>query len=124
MDRPKRLRIALADDEADSRRILSRMIRGLGHEVLLAAPDGEALLEAKLAGEVDVVVLDLDMPGLDGLATAEEVSRQHIPVILVSGHPDLESVVLKSEPLLAKLRKPVEVRPLQLALERVRGDWQ
>ena len=120
MDRQRKLRIALADDEADSRRMLARMIAGFGHEVMLVAEDGQTLLEAPLAGKIDVVVLDLDMPNLDGLATAEEVSRQHIPVILVSGHPDLDSVVLGEEPLLAKLRKPVEARPLQLALERVR----
>lgn len=119
MDEQRKLRIALADDEADSRRMLTRMITGFGHEVLFAAEDGHALLELQLAGKVDVVVLDLDMPNLDGLETAEEVSRQRIPVILVSGHPDLDSVVLRQEPLLAKLRKPIEARPLQQALARV-----
>ncbi|MCO6045057.1 response regulator [Aeoliella sp. ICT_H6.2] len=110
------MRIALADDELDSRRMLARMLVALGYDVCYSAEDGEELLQFDLEQQVDVVILDLDMPNLDGLATAEEVSRRGIPVILLSGHADLDSVVVEKEPVLLKLSKPVEASPLQDAL--------
>lgn len=111
-----KLRIAVADDELDSRNMLARMLVALGNEVSHMAEDGEDLLRFDLEHHVDVVLLDLDMPCMDGLATAEEVSRRGLPVILISGHADLESVVLDKEPILLKLAKPVEATPLQDAL--------
>jgi DNA-binding NtrC family response regulator len=109
-------RIALADDEPDSRAVLVRLLTELGYEVCYAAEDGEELIRLGLEQEVDVVILDLDMPNLDGLATAEEVSRRGIPVILISGHADLASVVVDKEPILLTLPKPVLATRLRDAL--------
>ncbi len=65
---------------------------------------------------MDVVFVDLDMPVMDGLAAAEEVEKKGIPVILVSGHPDSESVVLDQEPVVARITKPASLETVQQAI--------
>lgn len=112
-------RIALADDDPDARIMLTRMLASFGHEVCYAAEDGEDLLSAGLDHAVDLVILDLEMPNLDGLATAEEVSQRGIPVLLISGHADLDSVVVDIEPVARTLAKPVEAAALREALDTV-----
>jgi FixJ family two-component response regulator len=58
------------------------------------------------------------MPVMDGLAAAEEVERKGIPVILVSGHPDSDSVVLDHEPVVARITKPATPQSIQRAIEQ------
>lgn len=111
-------RIALADDEADARNFLVRLLSKIGYEVSYAAEDGRELLSIDLPACADIVILDLDMPGMDGLETAEEVTQQGIPVILVSGHPDLSEIVVENEPLVSVLPKPINSGDLQQALEQ------
>jgi CheY-like chemotaxis protein len=110
------VRIALAEDEPDIRKTFVRLLEHLGHQVIFAVSNGAELLEESLEENVDIVFVDLDMPIMDGLATAEEVERKGIPVILVSGHPDSESVVLDQEPIVARLTKPASLESLQRAI--------
>jgi hypothetical protein len=49
---------------------------------------------------------------------AEEVSKKKIPVILVSGHPDVEEVVVEREPIATRMVKPVTIGGLQRAIEQ------
>lgn len=122
MDPNMTTRIALADDDPDSRQILIRLLTKLGYEVCFAAEDGEQLVADGLNQPVDVVLLDLDMPNLDGLETAEQVAQRGIPVILVSGHPDLNLVVVDREPVLLALSKPVTATALREAVQHARAS--
>ena len=106
-------RIAVAEDEPDIRKTFVRLLELMGHRVIYSVSNGAELLEQALDGEVDVVIVDLDMPVMDGLAAAEEVERKGIPVILVSGHPDSESVVIDQEPVVARLSKPATPASVQ-----------
>lgn len=108
-----RARIAVAEDEPDSRKIFVWLLEALGHEVTCVASNGEELLEHCQLGKVDLVFVDLDMPVMDGLAAAEHIEKRGIPVILVSGHEDLEHVVLEHEPILTRLKKPVTLKALE-----------
>jgi CheY-like chemotaxis protein len=110
------VRIALAEDEPDIRKTFVRLLEYLGHRVVFAVSNGAELLEQSLEDNVDLVFVDLDMPVMDGLAAAEEVERKGIPVILVSGHPDSESVVLDQEPIVARLTKPASLDSLKIAI--------
>ena len=65
------------------------------------------------AQEVDVAFVDFDMPVMDGLAAAAEVTKRGIPVVLLSGHPDAQDIVLEHEPVVARLLKPATVAELQ-----------
>jgi adenylate cyclase len=88
----------IVDDSRVNRLVLARQLAGLGVEVLEAENGAEALdlLRAHVAG-IDVVLLDVMMPELDGYATLEAMKAdealRHIPVIMVSGVEELESVV-------------------------------
>jgi response regulator NasT len=117
-DREVSVRIALAEDEPDIRIMFVRLLERLGHQVIFAVSNGAELLDQSLEENVDIVFVDLDMPVMDGLTAAEEVERKGIPVILVSGHPDSESVVLDQEPIVARISKPATVESLQKAIQQ------
>jgi CheY-like chemotaxis protein len=109
-------RIAVAEDEPDIRKTFVRLLELMGHRVIFSVSNGAELLEQSLDDQVDVVFVDLDMPVMDGLAAAEEVEKKGIPVILVSGHPDSESVVIDQEPVIMRITKPASPAVLQAAI--------
>jgi response regulator NasT len=117
-ERTASVRIALAEDEPDIRKTFVRLLERLGHQVIFAVSNGAELLDQSLDDRVDVVIVDLDMPVMDGLAAAEEVERKGIPVILVSGHPDSDSVVLEEEPVVTRISKPAGLEDIQRAIEQ------
>ena len=110
------VRIALADDESDLRTSMARLLKLLGHEVVYSASNGAELLEACNVHAVDLVILDLDMPIMDGLTAAEELAERGIPAVLVSGHPDVEEVVLEHEPVVTRVMKPATIDKLRDAI--------
>jgi response regulator NasT len=111
------VRIAVADDESTFRQMLARILVQLGHDVVCAVSNGADLIDNCRRIKIDLAIVDLDMPILDGLATAELVSNDGIPVILVSGHADSEYVVPEHEPIAARLCKPFSVDDLQKAID-------
>lgn len=112
------VRIAVAEDEPDIRSTFCKLLELMGHQVVFSVGNGAELLEQGLDGKVDVVFVDLDMPVMDGLAAAEEVERKGIPVILVSGHPDCESVVIDQEPVVTRITKPATIESIQSAIRQ------
>jgi CheY-like chemotaxis protein len=83
--------ILLVDDQADVRRILTRMLSSLGYAVLAADCGDDALsLERGHEGRIDVLLTDLEMPGMDGRQLAAELRRRRpaIGVLFLSGQPD------------------------------------
>ncbi|MBN2493715.1 MAG: sigma-54-dependent Fis family transcriptional regulator [Deltaproteobacteria bacterium] len=87
-------RILIADDEHNIRKVLSATLRREGHDVLTAR-DGEEAIELLGAGKVQVVVTDLKMPKLDGLAVLRHV-QQHmpqVPVIIITAHGTIDNAV-------------------------------
>jgi DNA-binding NtrC family response regulator len=112
------LKIAIAEDDGNLRKTYVAMVECLGHTVVFAAENGADLLEHCIGEQIDLVLADLDMPVVDGLTVAEEVSKKNIPVILVSGHPDVEEVVIEREPIATRMVKPVTIGGLQRAIEQ------
>jgi response regulator NasT len=110
-------RVALAEDEAELRQVFVRLVELLGHKVVCAAADGQELLRACVSEQVDVAIVDLDMPVVDGLTAAEEISEKGIPVVLVSGHPDVKEVVVEHEPVVARIVKPATLESFRSAIE-------
>jgi two-component system, response regulator PdtaR len=116
------LRICIAEDDDDVRRALKTMITCLGHEVVFEAENGQGVLKAAAEHEFDLVIVDLEMPVMDGLAAAEEIAHlKDVPVILLSGHADILSVVEENEPIALRLLKPVTLERLRAAIEQVFG---
>ena len=111
------VRIAVAEDEADLRNVFVALLKQLGHEVVCAVSNGAELIDLCFKERVDLVLVDLDMPIMDGLAAAEEISARGIPVVLISGHPDADSVVMEHEPVVIRILKPATRESLQEAIE-------
>ena len=80
-------RVLLVDDETVYCATMAKVLRARGLQVRTASSGAEAL--DVIAGEaIDVVVLDLKMPGLDGLATLRRLREvaPRVPVIILTGH--------------------------------------
>jgi two-component system chemotaxis response regulator CheB len=85
--RAKRIKVLLADDSIIVRHLVTaELAKDPSLEVLEAATNGRAALAGIAALDPDVVVLDIQMPGLDGLATLTEIRRlyRRLPVIMFS----------------------------------------
>ena len=80
-------KILLVDDEKRFRTTLRKRLMERGLEVSLASSGLEALAEIK-KDRFDVVVLDVKMPGMDGVATLSEIKKidSKVEVILLTGH--------------------------------------
>jgi CheY-like chemotaxis protein len=80
--------ILIADDDASNREVLSYYLRRQGYEIH-AVPDGEQALAAIAARRFSLVLLDVVMPGLDGLEALRRIRVEHgareLPVILFTG---------------------------------------
>ncbi|MDY0225380.1 MAG: response regulator [Desulfomicrobium apsheronum] len=87
-------KLLLVDDEERFRDTLAKRLKETGYEVSGASSGMEAL--DKLAAEkFDIVVLDIQMPGLSGIETLSEIRSKHvgIEVIMLTGHGDVSSAV-------------------------------
>jgi two-component system nitrogen regulation response regulator NtrX len=86
--------ILVVDDEPGVRSSLSGVLRDEGYSVEAVA-SGEACLERVTRGPVDLIVLDVWLPGMDGLATLTRLRERQVDsqVVLISGHGNIESAV-------------------------------
>ena len=83
----KETQILLVDDEVIFTRNLSKLLEVRGYEVTIAN-DGKSALRAFGETKFDVVVLDLKMPGMDGIATLEEIKKLGLftETLILTGH--------------------------------------
>ena len=86
--------ILIVDDEPGVRSALSGVLRDEGYNVEAVA-SGEACLDRVTRGAVDLIVLDVWLPGMDGLATLARLRERQVDaqVVLISGHGNIESAV-------------------------------
>lgn len=109
------IRVLIVEDDTDSRELLAELLQGeLAGSRVETAADAEAALERIPAFRPTVVVSDLTLPGMDGVALSREVrARGHAPrVILVTGHADAASL----EGFDAVLSKPLDIEQLASAI--------
>jgi len=114
-------KILLVDDEREFVRILSERLKFRGIEVSVAFSGNEALsvMRREL---IDAVVLDVRMPGMDGIVTLREMKIlcPGTPVILLTGHASVEAAMEGMKCGASDyLIKPVELRHLLERLDRV-----
>ena len=117
MESTEKQQILVVEDNENTRRLLETILRSSGYEVI-PAPDAEEGLRVLEASTVDLVLLDLFLPGKDGIQflrhRAEmELDRQP-PVIVVSATEDMDTLRPQLRELGAKLalRKPFDVQEL------------
>ncbi len=91
----KETRVLVVDDEAAERITLGEVLRLEGFRVTLAASGEEALSLAMKGPPFDVAILDLRLPGIDGIEVLENLHRQspQTVVILITGYATLETAI-------------------------------
>ncbi|MBW2646936.1 MAG: response regulator [Deltaproteobacteria bacterium] len=87
-------RVMVVDDEKDFVEMLSLRLNETGEKVT-SANSGQECLDALAKDNVDVVVLDIKMPGMDGIETLQEIKKRFplVEVIMLTGHGSTESAV-------------------------------
>ncbi len=113
--------VLVVDDNDVNRELYSRYLELEGYQVQ-AAGDGEEALERISEGDVDLVLLDVMMPGLDGFEVLERVRREHspedLPVIMATAKDQSEAVV-KAFDLGANdyVTKPLDLRVVAVRVQ-------
>ena len=113
-------RLLFVDDDDTFRGVLHRELVGFGYEVESFA-HAEAALEFLRSSRVDVALLDLRLPGMDGLALLREVAAldPQLPALILTGHGSFpDAVAAMRAGAFDFLGKPVPLDELELALER------
>ena len=88
------MRVLVVDDEEPFRILMESELGRLGHAVQ-CVKSGEEALQALAAHDVDVVLLDLKMPGLGGMETLKRMREAGVTaeVIILTGHPDIDDAI-------------------------------
>lgn len=135
------LRVLVVDDHEDNLALLQMILeaRGLGY---LGAPDGFQGLEVAKEARPDLILLDLEMPGMDGFSMLEALKAnsltRHIPVIILTatyleprsverglslGADEYLTKPINPEELLVRIRSVIRVRKAERELNQLRKDF-
>jgi two-component system chemotaxis response regulator CheY len=119
-------KVLLVDDELYMRKVVRTMLTGIGVRTIYEAPDGPSGLEAIRSVAPDVVILDWEMPGLDGAGFCRMVRSPttfpfpDVPIIMLTGHGERARVVEAMQCGVNEfLLKPVSSKALQDRLQAV-----
>ena len=88
-------RVLIVDDEKDFVEMFSLRLRESGQKVVTAYSGRECLETLAEREHIDVVVLDIKMPGMNGIETLREIKKHHpiVEVILLTGHGAVDTAV-------------------------------
>jgi len=116
-------KILLVDDEVVFTTNMGKLLTNRGYKVT-AANSGDSAIQALEKENYDVVVLDLKMPGMDGLATLKEIKKLGLftETLILTGHGSIDTA-LEAIKLGAYdyLTKPCEIDDL---VGKIEGAWQ
>jgi AmiR/NasT family two-component response regulator len=124
------MRVLIADDEALIRMGLRTMLREMGHTVVAAGADGVSALRLAVETHPDLAILDIRMPGMDGLETAEAIAQRcPLPVVILTAYSerDLVERAAAAATVQAYLVKPIRESDLAPVLELAAArfaEWQ
>jgi len=115
---PSRIRkkVMLVDDDSAIRQMLARLLTGEGYDVLLAVNGNEAVQVVR-ATDIDLVLLDLNMPGMDGWETFEKLATENplLPIIVITARPH-QGFTAMAAGIGALLEKPLDLPKLFLTI--------
>ncbi len=127
--------LLIIDDDVVNCRLIKTIFSAQGLEVA-AAHDGQSGIDRALAAPPDVILLDLRMPGLDGLEVLAKLKQEipALPVVMLTGHQDVKTAVRATqlgafdyltkpfdhEEIIVVVRRALQTRALQLEVEDLR----
>lgn len=123
------MRVLIADDEAVIRLGLRTMLEDKGHKVVGAATDGASAIQMVRTERPEVILLDIKMPGMDGLEAARKIMQERpTPVVMLTAFSQRELVnEAREASVFGYLVKPVKEdlldATLDLAVTRFK-EWQ
>jgi two-component system, response regulator PdtaR len=125
LHQPRR-RVVIAEDEVLIRMDLKEMLTEEGYDVVGEAGDGQEAIRLAEEHRPDLVILDVKMPILDGIAAAEHVARERIaPVVMLTAFSQRELVErARDAGAMAYLVKPFNVTDLVPAIELAVSRFQ
>ncbi|OQY84589.1 MAG: hypothetical protein B6D41_15420 [Chloroflexi bacterium UTCFX4] len=123
------MRVLIADDEAVIRMGLRTMLEDKGHRVVATATDGAAAVEMARTEKPEVILLDIKMPGMDGIAAARKIMQERpTPVVILTAYSQRDLInEAREASVFGYLVKPVKEdlldATLELAVTRFK-EWQ
>ena len=115
-------RILLVDDEEDIRDVLTIALEDMGHDVT-TAENGKEALEKFDTADFPMVLTDIKMPGMDGIALLKKIKQisPETEIIMITGHGDMDLAIesFRNEAV-EFITKPVDVTTLGIAISRAR----
>lgn len=125
--RPKK--VLVADDNRTNRNVLSAILESAGHEVITVT-DGDEALDALERGQIDILLLDINMPRLNGIDACAmwrqiEGGREHLPIVGVTADATSETELrCTNAGMDMRITKPVDAKLLLSTIERLCNDEQ
>ncbi len=123
------LRVLIAEDNLINQKLLTRVLDIGGHTYEVAA-NGEEALSRFYEGQFDVILMDVQMPGMDGLEAtrrvraAESATGSHVPIIgVTAGATPAELTACVASGMDSCLTKPIAIRDVEQLLARVSAGW-
>jgi two-component system sensor histidine kinase/response regulator len=125
-DKTARLKVLLAEDNAVNRRVVTKLMEKRGFTVIVTE-NGREALDAVLREQVDVILMDIQMPVMDGfeairaIRTKERISGGHLPIIALTAHAmkgDRERCLAAGAD--DYVSKPIRIADLLAAIHRAR----
>jgi len=132
------MRILIVDDEEVLRDVLDAVLRREGFDVVLESTGEEALSLLDGEGEIDLVILDIMLPGISGIDTlrAIRISSPHLPVIIITAFSSIDGAIeamkhgafhyipkpFKNDEVILTVNKALEQRRLSSENERLKAE--
>ncbi len=119
-----KLNFLVADDYLDNRILLKEIITILGHNCILAE-DGEEACDLLKTNNIDIILMDIEMPHLNGLEATREIRqffsspKNHTPIIAISAHsPEHFNAKLKKTGFNDYISKPYSIEKIIDIIEK------
>src|SRR6188472_3843074 len=132
------MRILIVDDEEVLREVLDAVLRREGFDVVMAASGEEALSVLDTDDAIDLVIVDIMLPGISGIDTlrAVRISNPHLPVIVITAYSSIDGAIeamkhgafhyipkpFKNDEVVHTVNKALEQRRLTRENERLKAE--
>ncbi|MGL4734660.1 MAG: chemotaxis response regulator CheY [Enterovibrio sp.] len=97
----KNMKILVVDDFSTMRRIVKNLLRELGYTNIIEADDGTTAMPILRKGDVDFVITDWNMPGMQGLDLLKNIrsdaALKHLPVLMITAEAKRDQIIAAAQ---------------------------